>query len=51
MPQAVAFTLQWVRGTEDYPVKPRGDTVAISRRLHNLYRPMVCPTLGSDMQE
>lgn len=45
------FTLQWARGTESYPIKPRGDTMEISRRLHATYRPMVSPALDSDMQE
>lgn len=49
--QVLGFTLAWARGNEDYPTKPRGDTVEISRRLHATYRPMVSPALEDSMQE
>ena len=49
--QVLKFTLQWTHGAEAYSIKPCGDTVEISRRLHDLYRPMVSPALDADMQE
>lgn len=36
------FTLRWCRQRgQQLPVRPKGDTVAISRRLHAAYAPLV----------
>lgn len=40
--QAVDFTLRWCRQRgQQLPVRPEGDTIAISRRLHATYAPLV----------
>ena len=36
--ECLNFTLAWTRGTQSFPLQPRGDSVAIAGRLYDKYK-------------